>query len=65
MRRTNHSRRVDAIDKLIERVYYQTCSGIPISVMDIPKVFAEGRRALAAGEDLTKAIPAFVETIKL
>lgn len=58
-------RKVDATDKLIEQVYYRTCNGIPISIMDIPKVFAEGRRALAAGEDLEKAIPAFVQTIKL
>ena len=58
-------RKVDPTDKRIEQVYYRTCNGIAISVMDIPKVFVEGRRALAAGEDLEKAIPAFVQTIKL
>lgn len=38
-----------AIDKRIERAYYATCSGIPINVMDISKVFKHGAAQVAAG----------------
>jgi len=55
------------IDKRIEAAYYATCSGVQINIMDIGKVFAEGRRALAEGADedgLRARIKAFVETIR-
>jgi hypothetical protein len=55
------------IDRRIERAYYETCKGIQISVLDINKVFVEGRKAIAAGADdeaLRRAVRAFVETIK-
>jgi hypothetical protein len=56
-----------AIDKRIETIYYRNCSGIQINIMDIPRVFAEGRKAIAEGADdtaLTAKIVAFVESIR-
>jgi len=52
------------IDALIDNAYTETCAGIQIDIMDICKVFAEGRKALAEGRDLKTAIRAFVETIR-
>jgi hypothetical protein len=54
-------------DKLVERAYYATCSGIQIDIMDIGKVFAFGRLKLEAGEDfeaLKASVRAYVETIR-
>jgi len=51
-------------DKAVEAAYYRTCRGVQIDVMDIGKVFAAGRQALAAGQDLDAAIVAFVATIR-
>lgn len=56
-----------AIDKRVEAAYYATCSGIQVNIMDIPKVFAEGRKAVAEGLDqdaLAARILAFVQTIR-
>jgi hypothetical protein len=53
-----------ALDKLIERIYYDNCAGIQINIMDIGKVFAEGRKAHAEGRDLRDAIVSFVQTIR-
>jgi hypothetical protein len=52
------------LDRLIERIYRQNCSGITIDMLDIGKVFAEGRKAAAEGRDLKEAIVTFVETIR-
>lgn len=56
------------IDKLVERCYYDTCSGIQINIMDISKVFAAGRAAYAEGvtdpDELGARVRAFVETIR-
>jgi hypothetical protein len=52
-------------EKQIEQCYYDNCSGIQINIMDIGKVFAEGRKALAEGRDLKTAIISFVETIRV
>ena len=49
---------------LIEKTYYANCTNIPINIMDISKVFAEGHKALAEGRDLKTAIVAFVDTIR-
>ena len=60
-------RQLKAIDKRVEQAYYATCSGVQINIMNIGKVFAAGRAALAAGADetgLRAAIVEFVETIR-
>jgi len=60
-------RRKDAQDKIVERAYYATCSGIQINVLDIGKVFAFGRLKLDAGEDfdaLKSSVHNYVETIR-
>lgn len=56
-----------ANDKRIESLYHQRCYGIQIDIMDIAKVFAAGKQAIAAGvddQDLGDAIAAFVQTIR-
>lgn len=55
------------IDRRVELAYYATCTGVQISILDIPKVFAAGRKAVAEGVDedgLKTAIIEFVETIR-
>lgn len=51
-------------DRMIESVYRENCDSIPIDMMDIPRVFDVGRKALAEGRDLKTAIVEFVETIR-
>lgn len=51
-------------EKEISKVYHENCSGIEIMMMDIPKVFAEGHKALKEGRDLKAAIVDFVQTIR-
>lgn len=55
-------------DTRIEKIYYETRSGIQISIWDIPKVFAAGRAAITAGADdkaLAAAIMNFVQNIRV
>ena len=52
------------IDNLINAAYMETCAGIQIHMMDICKVFDEGRKAISEGRDLKASIRAFVETIR-
>lgn len=54
-----------ALDKEIERIYYATCSGITIPLMDIPKIFAAGRAAAAAGTSLEAAVVATVDVLRV
>ena len=64
--RTATKRKTTARNR-IEVAYYQTCKGVQINIMDIPKVFAEGERLIAEGVDdiaLAEGIRAFVETIR-
>ena len=71
MRSTSNYRRRKsdkATDARVERAYYDNCSGIQISILDIPTVFAVGRAAVAEGADdgmLADRVRAFVETIRL
>lgn len=55
------------VDARINRAYVQSCSNIEVSMMDIPKIFAVGRTAVAAGADdevLKTKIREFVDTIR-
>ena len=59
-------RKQEAEDKVIERAYYATCSGIR-STSWTSAVFAFGRLKLEAGEDfeaLKSSVRAYVETIR-
>ena len=53
------------LDKEIERIYYANCSGIQIPMMDIPNVFAAGRRAYVEGRDMKDAIVSYVDSIRV
>lgn len=58
-----------AIDTRIERAYYQTCNGIQIGIMDIPKVYDHARAALDRepfmdDDKLGRVIRAYVETLR-
>jgi hypothetical protein len=46
-KRTSHEQKLR--DREIELAFRAACSGIPIKLMDVPKVYAEGRRLMAAG----------------
>lgn len=59
---TKRTRAEKLLDKRIEKAYYRTCSGIAINIMDIGKVFAEGRRLIAEGkseEELGEGLKSF------
>lgn len=63
------SRADKAADKRVEKAYYATCCGCVINMMDIPKVFAAGRKALADNPAITDAelgvaVRAYVDTIR-
>ena len=58
------ARAARVIDKRIEAAFVARCRGIQIDVMDISKVFAAGRAAIAAGLDLEGAIVACVATLR-
>jgi hypothetical protein len=68
MKQTRAEKKAEKLaDDRIDRAYRTRCSNIPIDIMDIPKVFAEGRKAIAGGADdqaLGDTIAAFVETIR-
>jgi hypothetical protein len=54
-------------DARITKAYNAGCSGIEISIMDMGKISAVGRTAIAEGADdagLQAKIRAFVETIR-
>lgn len=53
--------------KRVERAFYARCSGIAVNIMDIPRIFDAGMKAIESGADdaaLGDAIAAFVETIR-
>jgi hypothetical protein len=56
-------------DKRIERLYYATCSGAPIKVLEICRVLQAGNRAITLNPEITDAelatvIIDFVQTIR-
>lgn len=57
-------RQTAIMDAQIERAYYRLAQGVQISVLDIGKVFAAGRAALATGADLDAAITAVVAILR-
>ena len=60
------------LDSLIERIFYAhwsltTCSGVPIPILSIGKIFDAGRLAFLAGGDesaITAAVLAAVDAVK-
>lgn len=52
------------LDKEITAIYTRECSGIQINIMDIPRVYAEAKKAKSEGRDMRDAIVAFVQTIR-
>jgi len=55
------------VNARINRIYVERCANIQISIWDIPKVFAVGRQAIAAGDDdkgVGDNIASFVESIR-
>jgi TPP-dependent pyruvate/acetoin dehydrogenase alpha subunit len=62
-----HQKAEQMIDRYIERAFADACPGVQIDIMDIPKVFAVGREAYAAGggeAGMRVAIRDFVATIR-
>lgn len=48
----------DAIDKQIEEAWYRLSSGVPVSVLDISKIFSESRADIEAGKSVDEAVTA-------
>ena len=63
-RKVMASKAEKALDREIDKLYRENCSGIQIDIFDIPKVFAEARKAMAEGRDMKEAIVSFVNTIR-
>lgn len=53
-----------ALDKEINDLYVKNCANIQINIMDIPRVFAEARKARSEGRDMKEAIVSFVQSIR-
>ena len=51
----------DELDNQIERSYYRQCAGTLISVLDIPRLFADVRRDVIGGQDLDGAVLAAIQ----
>jgi hypothetical protein len=52
------------LDREIERIYYESCAGVQVSILDIPRVFDAGRKAAAEGRDVKEAIVSFVASVR-
>jgi hypothetical protein len=57
-------------DKMIERAFYLSCTGLAISILDIDKVFKHGRRLIEENNwnefntgELAADLRAYVETL--
>jgi len=72
MAKPRQSKEDKKLDELIASIYHRNCSGIQINIMDMSKVFVEGKRAAVSAqadgrdvpEAVTSAIVAFVQTIR-
>lgn len=53
-----------ALDREIDKLYRENCANVAINIMDIPKVFAEAKKARAEGRDMKEAIVSFVNSIR-
>ena len=62
-RMTKEQKAEKLLDKQIEKVYYATCSGVQVNIMDIPKIFRYGRQLIAEGKNLEEELPKFVRAI--
>ena len=69
MRRTKAAlaaaRAAKALDTRIETAFYAHCSGVQLNILDIPKVFAAGRAADAAGLDVDAAVITAVDLLRV
>lgn len=52
------------LDREIDKLYRENCANIAIDIFDIPKVFAEAKKAKAEGRDMKEAIVSFVNSIR-
>jgi len=50
------------LDREIARLYRHHAEGLQILILDIPKLFAEARRAYSDGGDLEAAVKAAINT---
>lgn len=55
-RKTQAQKEEERLDQQIESAWYRLCSGVQVSIMDIPKIFRECREALTAGMSIDGAI---------
>lgn len=52
------------LDTEISKLYHESCNGIQINMMDIPKVFEAAKKARTEGRDMKEAIVSFVQSIR-
>lgn len=52
------------LDREIDKLYRENCANIQVSIMDIPRIFAEAKKARAEGRDMKDAIVTFVNSIR-
>ena len=53
-----------ALDREIDKLYRENCANIQINIMDIPRIFAEAKKARTEGRDMKDAIVSFVNSIR-
>lgn len=53
------------LDNLIEKTYYQHGSGVQISIMDIPKIFADCREKYNQNMNIHMAIEIAIEKYRV
>ena len=53
------------LDRQIENIFNDRCRGVQIPVLNIPKIFAAGRAAAAAGGDVEAAIVEAAQALRV